>query len=535
MNNVKELKIEDLSTEQKLGMAWVAHVALESFFPNAPDGGFQYVLDRIRAHAVGAVWVDPNIKDLPGTMAEIREAADYPILIMCDAEGGFGKFRVGGHNPVGRAGDPKLAYAFGKATAVEARKAGYNVICNPVLDMCDKPICCGVPMRSLGGDKYKVTELAAAMARGIKDVNLLTVAKHYPGTYGDGTIDPHMAEATSPETAEELVDYSLYPYIQLNNEGLLDGLMTAHTLMPNIDPDFPASLSQKVINVIRDQGFDGFAITDALVMSGSAAKFGARTCRGLAIANGNDLALTWSRNNKDCFESIVETYEQGLIADDRLDEAVRHVLEAQHKTLSAPKYTEVTDEEAEMVYSINRDFTFVKTDDGVEKTLSRDGHHCFVMMVENEADIDAHGKVNVDTMDKSWYHPAKIEAQLKELFPNSDVRAIPLFPSAGATMNLLRQTTGYDDLIYITFYMSQAYVGEECFTSRLLGGMRALQITDRISTIVHFGNPFVLEDVPHIPRVLVSGCSSQAIEAALEALAGEREAKGVLTYDVKFQ
>ena len=533
MKEIKELKLEELTTKQKLGMVWTAHVRNFNFLP-CPGDNMEFVLQMIRERSLGSVWVDPGLPNRAELMQQIKDAADYPILIICDAESGFGNYQVGQHNAIGRTGDPKLAYTFGKVTGVSAYQAGYNVVCDPVLDMCDCNCVCGGTMRSLGGDKYKVTELATGIAQGLKDAGVLTVGKHYPSAKGDTSIDSHMAEGSSAATVEELQDYWLYPYMELYKKGLLDGIMTRHGVYRNIDPDHPASLSKKVIGVIRDMGFDGFAITDALIMSGVAAKFGERTCRGMAISGGNDLALTWL-DNEESFKSICETYEQGIITDERLDEAVRRVLEAQHKTLSLPKVTEITDEDIENFNSINRDFIFAKCDEGLTPALDTDARHCFVVLVESEAEVDSHGKVNVDTMNKGWYRPGDIEKRLRELFPNSDVRFLRQFPTADETMFLLQETVPYDDVVYITFMLSAAYTGPECLTTRVTAGIQALQVTNRVSAVLHFGNPYVMEDLVHIPRIVIGGMSRDAVNYGLDVLAGKLEAKGVLTYDVKFQ
>ena len=52
---------------------------------------------------------------------------------------------------------------------------------------------------------------------------------------------------------------------------------------------------------------------------------------------------------------------------------------------------------------------------------------------------------------------------------------------------------------------------------------------------MHFGNPYVLEDLDHIPRIIVGTCALKSIDAAIEVLKGSYPAKGKLTYDVKFE
>lgn len=127
------------------------------------------------------------------------------------------------------------------------------------------------------------------------------------------------------------------------------------------------------------------------------------------------------------------------------------------------------------------------------------------------------------------------ELKLKELFPNSTVAAIADYPTPNRISRFLSESLDHDGVVFNTFFQSACYVGRECFTSRILSLMDAMQVSDRISTILHFGNPYLLEEVPHIPRVLVGTVSSAGVDAALEVLAGEREAKGVLTYDVKIK
>ena len=95
-------------------------------------------------------------------------------------------------------------------------------------------------------------------------------------------------------------------------------------------------------------------------------------------------------------------------------------------------------------------------------------------------------------------------------------------------MNILK----YDDVIFITHSESGAYVGAGNLTHRIVALIEALQKTNRISAVVHFGNPYVLEELPHIPRIIIGSVAKNSTMAALEVLAGKYPAKGVLTYDV---
>ena len=524
---MKELKFEELSIRQKLGMTCVA--AVHSDDRTEEDEDFAFVYELIKNRSLGAVWIQQGYGNTQRQIAKVREIADYPILIFTDAESGVGEYLVGKHNAIASTGSEKHAYAFGKAVGVAARKMGYNVVCDPVVDMRDGSA------RSLGTDKYKVAAYAAAVARGMHDGGVLTVGKHYPGGINASGIDAHMAESYSVDTKQDLIDYSLYPYRKLNEEGLLDGIMVQHQRYGNIDPDHPASLSKPVIDIIRELGYEGFAISDALCMMGIRAKFGDVASKGLAINAGIDLLLPYAYNNTEQFMQYCEAYEKGLVSDESLDMAVKRVLEAQHKTMLLPKDTELTEEDIRTFKSINKDGVYTKTDEGVSHTISRDGKHFFIIVATQETDIASGGRVDVDTFSNGWHFPSKITQKIKELFPNAGMQVIHQFPSQGEMCSVLDNSLGCDELVFMTFSEALAYTGKEHLTRRIVNLIEAMQVTDRISTIIHCGNPHVLEELPHIPRYIFGGHSSESVDTCLEVLAGEYPANGVPTYEFELK
>ena len=532
MKEIKELKLEELTLEQKIGMTMCGHI-YNHWDDKLDEEHMIYAINMIKERKLGAIWVDPGFKRFDEAMKLVKETADYPILIFTDAETGFGPDKIGKHNAIGMAGSEELAYIFGKVTGTRARKAGYNFVCNPVVDMVSANCMCNTTMRSMGGDKEQVTRLAAAEIRGMHDAGVLSVCKHYPGAHGDDPVDSHMVEGFSSETKEDLLDYAVYPYVELIKQGLLDGIMTGHYRLPNIDPDYPASLSEKVIGIIREQGFDGVAITDALPMMGIVAKFGKIDCNGLAIQGGNDLALTWSEN-KFCYEAMISCYERGILTEEKLDLAVRRVLDAQHKTTLFGEYTELTEEELELYKKINTDGICAITDEGIEPTIDKNGKH-FIAVQVPVGSADKHGKITIDTFTTTWYKPDQIIKQLEETFPNSRVFAMDEFPSVSHNWILVNENIDYDDVIVMSFMDGKAYQGEESFSGRFVTAVKALQITNRVSALLHFGNPFPLEALDHIPRLIIGGHSEKSVETGIKVLAGDYPAKGKMIYDLKLK
>ena len=141
----------------------------------------------------------------------------------------------------------------------------------------------------------------------------------------------------------------------------------------------------------------------------------------------------------------------------------------------------------------------------------------------------------MDTFTGGWYNPRAVMQKIEEKFPNSEALALSEYPSAWNLQRALEKATHFEDVVMITYQDSQAYIGRECLSSRIVSYIDALQVTDKIATLVHFGNPYVLEDLVHIKRILIAPCAKNAIDAAFEVLVGNYPAKGKLTYDIFFE
>ncbi|MBE6739586.1 MAG: hypothetical protein E7565_04640 [Ruminococcaceae bacterium] len=523
MKEIKELKFEELTIDQKLGMV---HTAMVN--GNIKPEEVDFVFECIEKHSLGAIWIQFDQPKAAELMQRVKETADYPILIFTDAENGIGEYIVGRHNAIACTGDEKYAYAFGKTIGYTAKQLGYNVVCCPLMDINDEG-----SVRSFGPDKKVIAKMAAAEARGMHDAGVLTVGKHYPSGRECLGVDSHMAESLSMQTKEELLEDSLYAYMELIKEDLLDGLMSSHMRLPKIDEEYPASLSKKVTGFIREQGFKGFFITDALDMMGIRAKFGNLESKGMAV-RANDLALPFSYQPTFDRSAIVECYEKGIFTEEELNDAVKRVLETQHKSLEMDKKAckELTEEEIYLSRNISRASVYARVDEGLTSAISRDGKHLFAIMVRNEMAL---GKVDVDTFSNGWLFPEKIKSQILELFPNSGVRFFHEFPTQFHNFGICQDSVKHDDVIFLTFSEPLAYAGEEALTSRVVSLIKALQHTNRVSALMHFGNPCILSALPHIPRVILGGICDESVEACIDVLAGKLEAKGVTTYDINLK
>ncbi len=318
---------------------------------------------------------------------------------------------------------------------------------------------------------------------------------------------------------------------KLNEAGLLDGIMTKHCRFVNIDDKYPASLSKKVINIIREQGYDGFAITDALCMMGIRANFNDIEAKALALNAGNDIPLPYNKRNRTHYEEYLQAYNDGIISDEMLDAAVKRVLEAQHKVMLLTKDAELTEEEITTFKSINKDGVYTHIDEGVPATISRDGNHYFVISIKQETGL-SDGKPDVDTFSGGWQDPERIAKKIEDLFPNAKYKFIHEFPSQGELVQTYEDTLDCDELVFMTFSEALAYVGPEHLTTRMKNLINSMQGTERISTLIHIGNPHMVEDLPHVKRLIFGGLSTESVETTLEVLAGTYPANGKPTYKI---
>lgn len=526
---MKEIVFEQMSVEQKLGFVYAL-----SLYTDCPPEDEEYALALIRERSLGAVWVqweEENAAFLLARIARLRAAADYPLLILTDAESGMDEYKIGHHNAIGRVGREDRAYTFGRVLGVTAREKGYNVVCCPVLDASENG-----SSRSMGADIQKIAALAVAEARGMRDAGILTIGKHYPGAKNGMDTDTHMVEGCSDETEEELLSHGLFPYLALMREGLLDGVMVGHHLFPQIDPKAPASLSRPVIDIIRRQGFEGILVTDALCMMGVRARFGAIEPMGLAVAAGNDLAMMYSKQVRRHHDALRDCYARGILTDADLDAAVKRVLKAQHKVFinEQKNVLPITEAESLAVKDMERDGVYARADEGLPISLSTEGRYYFALMADNDRNEEK-GEAAVDTFSGHWYDPERLQKKIKELFPNATVQLFRQYPDQRQCFSILNYSVGYDEVILVTYSEFQAYTGAEHFTHRVVSLVEAMQHTGRISSLVHFGNPTIIGELPHIPRCILGGTAFASTMACLEVLAGKREAKGPLTYDVRFR
>jgi beta-N-acetylhexosaminidase len=235
---------------------------------------------------------------------DLRELSSETPIIAIDQEGG----RVTRTKDIAPAAPsaPALAAAGNPVKIAEAaaftadllRLLGVNFDFAPVLDLDHFPESQNALRgRCWGRDPQRVIDHAGQWNRWLRKRSIASCAKHFPAC-GRAQSDPHDDLPSSPATLAELLREDVVPYTALMPE--LDAIMLAHVEFPNIDPQFPASLSPRIIRkFLRDQlGFDRhLVLTDDLDMGAITRRYGRGLDVKLAIEAGNDLALICHRTD----------------------------------------------------------------------------------------------------------------------------------------------------------------------------------------------------------------------------------------------
>ena len=517
---MKNLKLEELTLEQKIGMLLCARN-----FYKVNEEDLEFTLGLIRNHALGSIQVP---YDKPEIMEKVKAAADYPILIICDMEMGFPTSDL---PPVpmktlAACNNPEYYRAFARALVADAKKAGFNGNWGPNLDH-------GAGFRRISDETQMICEGAEVLTQVFVNNGFLNCGKHYPG--GDHKFDSHMANTGCYNTKEDLINERLVPYKYLMEKGLLNSLMVGHSVYENIDPEYPASLSKKVIDIIRDMGFDGVVWTDSFAMMAILQKYGEENILGMAIAAGNDIVLpNYRTTTRKSYETLLQNYKDGAFTEERLNEAVRRVLTAQaFVNAETPNAEPFTEQDRKNYFNIARDCITAITDPGVDAALPKDNtDRLFIVLDKHEGPAN---EILQETVTREWYHSDWVEEKIHEEFPEAEVVHLPEFPTARQNELALLAASRHKEVVFVTFCNTRPYQGTDCLTRRVETVINGMLLSGKVSAILHFGNPKAMEEIDHVPRMLFGYMMPQSQLHAIEVLAGKLPAKGKLPCKVNLR
>lgn len=238
-----------------------------------------------------------NPEEIAALTNALQVASPTPLFFAIDQEGG----KVSRLPPpftqwpsasvVGAVGSTELTYAVASAIARELMVVGINMNMAPVLDVLSNPANPVMAGRCYGSDAHVVAQHGIAFYRGLASEGVLAVGKHFPG-HGDTAVDSHLALPVVPHDLGRLSAVELVPFACAIRAGI-PALMTAHLLLPALDPEHPATLSRRILtDLLREEwGFRNLVISDDLLMQGIADSTPPGEAAVRFIEAGGDLML----------------------------------------------------------------------------------------------------------------------------------------------------------------------------------------------------------------------------------------------------
>jgi beta-N-acetylhexosaminidase len=188
--------------------------------------------------------------------------------------------------------DVSEVYEIGRTLGRDIKEAGFNLNFAPVLDVDVNPDNPIIGDRSFASDPHIVTVLACEIMRGMKEEGVPSCLKHFPG-HGATTKDSHLELPEDHRTMQELRHTDIKPYRTLIDKGYASSIMTAHVLYPNIDQQYPATLSKTFISdLLRKQlGFKGTIYSDDFLMKAIRDHYDLATAAKRFFDIGGDVVL----------------------------------------------------------------------------------------------------------------------------------------------------------------------------------------------------------------------------------------------------
>ncbi|MFF7209983.1 glycoside hydrolase family 3 protein [Streptomyces sp. NPDC008238] len=257
----------------------------------------EWLLRRL-AEGLGSVALFARNIESPGQLAALTaqlRAVRPDVLIAADEEGGDVtrlEARSGSSFPgnlaLGAVDDTALTRDVAAELGRRLAECGVNLNWAPSADVNSDPRNPVIGVRSFGSDPLLVARHTAAYVEGLQSAGVAACTKHFPG-HGDTSVDSHHALPRVDVSPETLRARELAPFRAALAAGS-KAVMSAHILVPALDPERPATLSPAALTgLLRDElGYDGLIVTDGIEMRAIADAYGIERGTVLALAAGAD-------------------------------------------------------------------------------------------------------------------------------------------------------------------------------------------------------------------------------------------------------
>lgn len=334
---IEELMM-DMSLDEKIGQLFI--IGLDGYELTDNDKN-QIIDNKIGGHILYKRNIDNKIqlKSLLETLNEVNNNNKIPLFLSVDEEGGkvsrlsniYTNLREA--SSLGIKNDRKLSYEYGQIQGLKLASLGFNLNFAPVLDINVNPKNPVIGSRAIGSTAEIVSKHGIEIKKGMESVNVIPVMKHFPG-HGDTAVDSHLELPLLDKTYKELENLELVPFkAAIDNDA--DMIMISHILFPLIDDEYPASISNTIIQGIlrEDLGFNGVVISDDMTMGAIINNFSLEEASMNFLKAGGDIILIGhnSENTSLVIKRIKNAIIEGEISIEFIDSKVYRILNLKSK------------------------------------------------------------------------------------------------------------------------------------------------------------------------------------------------------------
>lgn len=316
--------VDKMTTEEKVGQLFLVRYAYEDteYLSDFNPGGYILFAKDFENH---------NKESMRKELVDVNKKNKYPLILGADEEGGFvtrvsrfkefrsEKFKA-----------PKDYYEEGgeillRQTEEEKAKLlkniGINLNLAPVADVSTNENDF-IYSRAFGKNAEETADFVSKMVSYANNNNINSCLKHFPG-YGNN-IDTHTGIAIDERSYDNFKNNDFLPFEAGIEEGV-PCVLIAHNVVKSMDPNYPASLSEKVIDELRNTlSFTGIVITDDLAMDAVKAYVEDGKAATLAINAGNDMIIT--SDFMTMYKEVLASVENKEITINTLNKAVIRII-----------------------------------------------------------------------------------------------------------------------------------------------------------------------------------------------------------------
>lgn len=273
-----------------------------------------------------------------------RTKSKTPILISIDMEGGrvarlkapFTQWPPAAL--IGTLDSTSVAFRFAQAMGEELRAVGINLDFAPCIDVFSNPKNTVIGDRAFSTDPEQVAKMASAVVRGYIKGGVIPCAKHFPG-HGNTVLDSHFDLPVEEADIARLNQVELVPFKKVF-KSRVDMVMTAHIKFPKLDPEWPVTLSETILqNLLRKElRYKNLIISDDLDMKALAAHYDRDMIPVRALQAGCDILLYCNEHDRPprAFEAVKKAVQDGQVKKDQIEASLVRVAELKKEYLAHP-------------------------------------------------------------------------------------------------------------------------------------------------------------------------------------------------------